>query len=76
MRTIRPVRYAHSFDPAEPPIFEVEDGETVNFHADHSAAEYLTFDSNAEDLARKRGGGHALTGLWPCEERTRAMSCR
>ncbi len=62
MRTIRPVRYAHSFDPAEPPIFEVEDGETVNFHADHSAAEYLTFDSNAEDLARKRGGGHALTG--------------
>ena len=57
MRTIRPTRYAHAFDPAEPPIFEVEDGETVIFHADHVAAGYLTFHSTTEDLARKSGGG-------------------
>jgi acetamidase/formamidase len=62
MRTIRPTRHAHAFDPAEPPMFEVEDGETVIFHADHAAAGDLTFQSSAEDLARASGRGHALTG--------------
>ena len=62
MRTIRPTRYAHAFDPAEPPMFEVEDGETVIFHADHASAGDLTFQSTAEDLPRTSGRGHSLTG--------------
>jgi len=62
MRTIRPTRYAHAFDPAEPPICEVEDGEAVIFNADHASAGELDFHSTAEDLARGSGAGHALTG--------------
>jgi acetamidase/formamidase len=62
MQNIRPKKFAYAFDPATAPTFEVKDGETVIFRAEHAAAEDLTFHSTATDLARTHREGHALTG--------------